>query len=73
MTITSIAYEDLRQAADFLRAYSTAIETTLYMNMSVAVASETIAEADRLAEALDEFADELDTIYPPENVEIEVE
>lgn len=49
-------YEDLIGAAAMLRKYATAVETTLYWNMTTREAKDEIKEIVRLAEALEEEA-----------------
>ena len=57
-------YEDAKAAARICLRYAAAIETKLYMGMGSQEAHDKIAEAQRLAEVLDTFADTLDTISP---------
>jgi len=57
--------EDLIAAAKLMRKYSTAVETTLYWNMTTREAKEEIKEADRLAALLEEAAAEENTDVRP--------
>jgi hypothetical protein len=59
-----MTYEDMMEAAKYLRKYARAVESHLYMNMSADAAREEIDSAERLAEELEEFADERDTFMP---------
>ena len=49
----------LMRAAEYLRRYAAAVESKLYMNMSVSEAHAAISEAEKLALALATAAQEL--------------
>ena len=49
-------YEDIIAASAMLRKYVTAVEKTLYWNMTTREAKEEIKEATRLADVLEEEA-----------------
>lgn len=59
-----LTFEDLTAAAKYLRAYATAVEARLYMDMKVEAAHAAIDEANRLADDLDAAAARLDTVSP---------
>lgn len=59
-----ITYDDVKLAAELLRKYAKGIETRLYMDMKITDAHHEIAEAYRIANELDQVAEELDTISP---------
>lgn len=54
-------YEDLLAAARIIRKYISAVETTLYWNMSTREAKDEVAAAERIAEVLEEAAIKEDT------------
>lgn len=54
-------FEDLIAAARVVRKYITAVESTLYWNMSTRAAKDEIAEATRVAEILEDAAVKEDT------------
>jgi len=49
-------YEDLIAAARIVRKYITAVESTLYWNMSTRQAKDEVEEATRVAELLEDEA-----------------
>jgi len=59
-----LTFEDLTEAAKYLRAYAEAVEKRLYMDMKVEATHLAIEEANRLAEELDDAAAKLDTVSP---------
>jgi len=64
MNTLGLTFEDLTNAAKYLRAYARAVENKLYMNMKVADAHLAIEESIRIAEELEEAAARLDTVSP---------
>jgi len=64
MNTLGLTFEDLTNAAKYLRAYSRAVENKLYMNMKVVDAHLAIEESIRIAEELEEAAARLDTVSP---------
>lgn len=64
MKESNITYDDVKLAAEFLRKYARGIETRLYMDMKINDAHHEISEAYRIADELDEVAEEIDTITP---------
>lgn len=54
-------YEDLLAAARIVRKYIVAVETTLYWKMTTREAKDEMAEATRIAEALEDAAVKEDT------------
>jgi len=59
-----LTFEDLTDAAKYLRAYAEAVEKRLYMDMKVETAHLAIEESIRIAEELEEAAARLDTVSP---------
>lgn len=59
-----LTFEDLTAAAVVLRKYAAAVEAKLYINMKINEAHKAIAEANHLADILDEAAANLDTVAP---------
>ena len=67
MNTLGLTYDDLRSAARILSKHAAAIESHLYMNMTTAEAHAAIDEAERLAEIINEAADNLDTDIPEDS------
>ncbi len=59
-------YEDLIAAARIARKYAMAVESKLYWNMSPTEASDAIAEAERIADLLEDAAVKEDTEVLPQ-------
>ena len=59
-------YEDLIAAARIARKYAMAVESKLYWNMSPMEASDAIAEAERIADLLEDAAVKEDTEVLPQ-------
>jgi hypothetical protein len=57
-------FEEVMAAAQICRRYAAAVESKLYMGMSINEAHDRIEEATLIAELLEEFAEKLDTVSP---------
>ena len=59
-----MSFEEACLAAEICRRYAAAVESHLYMNMSVEQAHEAIQVANRLAKVIDEYAEKIDSVTP---------